>query len=263
MKSAVRAASRVAAFDASEFVTTSPFRGGRWFVAGLRAAPGPAVELLALARLRRLVDDRVADPGRIDGIGLEAEAGQDGVDGADGLNCWDLNGNGVADPEEDTNGDSVVSALDCQGEDGVDGSDGADGQDGTDGANGLNCWDLNGNGIADPAEDIDSDGFFTAMDCRGADGLNCWDLNSNGTPDLAEDTNGDGIVSVLDCRGSDGGSGAVDSAEFQRVVHGSRTAKGMPNWTGVLSEEYLHAIYKYLDGRGAGRIAAGRPTPQG
>jgi mono/diheme cytochrome c family protein len=58
-------------------------------------------------------------------------------------------------------------------------------------------------------------------------------------------------------------SGAVDSAEFQRVVHGSRTAKGMPNWTGVLSEEYLHAIYKYLEGRGAGRIAAGRPTPQG
>ena len=58
-------------------------------------------------------------------------------------------------------------------------------------------------------------------------------------------------------------SGAVDSAEFQRVVHGSRTPKGMPNWTGVLSEEYLHAIYKYLEGRGAGRIAAGRPTPQG
>jgi mono/diheme cytochrome c family protein len=58
-------------------------------------------------------------------------------------------------------------------------------------------------------------------------------------------------------------SGAVDSAEYQRVVHGSRTAKGMPNWTGMLSEEYLHAIYKYLEGRGAGRIAAGRPTPQG
>jgi mono/diheme cytochrome c family protein len=58
-------------------------------------------------------------------------------------------------------------------------------------------------------------------------------------------------------------SGAVDSAEYQRVVHGSRIAKGMPNWTGVLSEEYLHAIYKYLAGRGAGRIAAGRPTPEG
>jgi mono/diheme cytochrome c family protein len=58
-------------------------------------------------------------------------------------------------------------------------------------------------------------------------------------------------------------SGAVDSAEFQRVVHGSRTPKGMPNWTGMLSEEYLHAIYKYLSGRGAGRIAAGRPTPEG
>ena len=58
-------------------------------------------------------------------------------------------------------------------------------------------------------------------------------------------------------------SGAVDSAEYQRVVHGSRAAKGMPNWQGMLSEEYLHAIYKYLEGRGAGRIAAGRPTPQG
>ena len=41
-------------------------------------------------------------------------------------------------------------------------------------------------------------------------------------------------------------SGAVDSAEYQQVVHGSRTAKGMPNWKGMLSEEYLHAIYKYL-----------------
>jgi mono/diheme cytochrome c family protein len=58
-------------------------------------------------------------------------------------------------------------------------------------------------------------------------------------------------------------SGAVDSAEYQKVVHGSRTAKGMPNWTGMLSEEYLHAIYKYLSGRGSGRIAAGRPTPEG
>lgn len=58
-------------------------------------------------------------------------------------------------------------------------------------------------------------------------------------------------------------AGAVDSAEYQKVVHGSRTAKGMPNWTGMLSEEYLHAIYKYLSGRGAGRIAAGRPTPAG
>ena len=58
-------------------------------------------------------------------------------------------------------------------------------------------------------------------------------------------------------------SGAVDSAEYQRVVHGSRIAKGMPSWKGVLSEDQLHAIYKYLEGRGAGRIAAGRPTPQG
>jgi mono/diheme cytochrome c family protein len=58
-------------------------------------------------------------------------------------------------------------------------------------------------------------------------------------------------------------TGAVDSAEFQRVVRGSRMAKGMPSWSGVLSDEYLHGIYKYLSGRGAGRIPAGRPIPEG
>jgi hypothetical protein len=33
------------------------------------------------------------------------------TDGADGLNCWDLNANGVADPEEDVNNDGVVDVL--------------------------------------------------------------------------------------------------------------------------------------------------------
>ncbi len=58
--------------------------------------------------------------------------------------CWDLNGNGVADPEEDINGDNEFDALDCQG---------------------TNCWDLNGNGVEDPEEDINGDGVFDAFDC--------------------------------------------------------------------------------------------------
>ena len=35
-------------------------------------------------------------------------------DGQDGVSCWDLNGNGAADPEEDTNGDGEYNGLDCQ-----------------------------------------------------------------------------------------------------------------------------------------------------
>src|SRR3990172_5117426 len=38
-----------------------------------------------------------------------------GPPGPAGLNCWDLNGNGVPDPGEDTNGDGVVDVWDCRG----------------------------------------------------------------------------------------------------------------------------------------------------
>jgi len=70
--------------------------------------------------------------------------GADGTDGADGLDG--LSGqNGI---------------------DGQDGADGADGAVGQDGADGLNCWDLNGNGLADLEEDTNGDGFYTALDCR-------------------------------------------------------------------------------------------------
>lgn len=48
------------------------------------------------------------------GVGVRSPA-WDGQDGADGLACWDLNGNGVPNPEEDTNGDGSFDALDCQG----------------------------------------------------------------------------------------------------------------------------------------------------
>ena len=51
--------------------------------------------------------------------GDDGDDGRDGADGADGaegpagLACWDLNENGVPDPEEDLNGDGVVDVLDC------------------------------------------------------------------------------------------------------------------------------------------------------
>ena len=105
--------------------------------------------------------------------GTASGAPVDGRDGADGLSCWDVNGDGQADPVEDINGDGLFNASDCQGLDGSIGRPGADGFDGIGagtGADGLNCWDLNGNGQPDPDEDANGDGAYDALDCQGADG---------------------------------------------------------------------------------------------
>ena len=108
----------------------------------------------------------------------------------DGLSCWDTNGNLLAEPEEDVNGDGVFDALDCRG------------------AVGLSCWDINGNGAADASEDINGDGFFTVADCGGSGGgLSCWDTNGNGFADPQEDVNGDGSFDAVDCQGPRGSSG--------------------------------------------------------
>ena len=45
--------------------------------------------------------------------GAQGAPGIDGADGSDGISCWDLNENGVADPNEDLNGDGNVDVLDC------------------------------------------------------------------------------------------------------------------------------------------------------
>lgn len=56
---------------------------------------------------------------KIDGfVPFPPEAGPPGKPGADGLNCWDLNGNGKPEPNEDLNGDDVWDARDCRGADG-------------------------------------------------------------------------------------------------------------------------------------------------
>jgi mono/diheme cytochrome c family protein len=58
-------------------------------------------------------------------------------------------------------------------------------------------------------------------------------------------------------------SGKVDHAEFWRVVHGSRAERGMPNWSGLIDDDKLQAIYEYVKGRSEGKIHPGRPAQQG
>lgn len=63
-----------------------------------------------------------------------------GQKGDPGLACWDLNGNGVADPEEDINGDNQWNTVDCkgpQGEQGIQGMQGLQGLKGDTGATGA------------------------------------------------------------------------------------------------------------------------------
>ncbi len=45
--------------------------------------------------------------------GSNGISGADGADGSDGQACWDLNNNGIGDPDEDINGDGVVDVYDC------------------------------------------------------------------------------------------------------------------------------------------------------
>jgi hypothetical protein len=46
--------------------------------------------------------------------GAAGAAGPAGPPGSSGVSCWDLNENGIADPEEDINADGVVDVFDCQ-----------------------------------------------------------------------------------------------------------------------------------------------------
>ncbi len=56
------------------------------------------------------------------------------------------------------------------GQTGLTGAPGPQGPQGPIGPNGYSCWDLNQNGIADPAEDINLDTVVDTRDCQGPQG---------------------------------------------------------------------------------------------
>ena len=83
------------------------------------------------------VTDGAVGPAGADGAdGADGVPGGPGPAGADGLACWDLNGNGAPDPTEDINGDQVTDVLDCKGEQGIQGPPGPEGPQGPDGPQG-------------------------------------------------------------------------------------------------------------------------------
>lgn len=54
--------------------------------------------------------------------GKDGEDGDPGIAGETGINCWDTNGDGINDANEDVNGDNEFNGLDCQGAAGTDGN---------------------------------------------------------------------------------------------------------------------------------------------
>ena len=64
----------------------------------------------------------------------------------------------------------AFSIAGCEGDDGAPGADGVNGVNGLDGADGVACWDLNGNGVEDPEEDLNGDGVVDVLDCNAVAG---------------------------------------------------------------------------------------------
>lgn len=97
--------------------------------------------------------------------------GGQGPPGPQGIACWDVDGDGTGDPDEDVNGDGDFNALDCQGD---------QGSPGDPGPSGLSCWDLNADGVGNPDEDTNGDGNFDVLDCQGPPGTSSQPCESNG-----------------------------------------------------------------------------------
>ena len=93
--------------------------------------------------------------------GATGPAGPTGPQGEDGFDGEDAQA-GPQGPQGET------GPQGNSGPAGSTGNDGSDGADGNDGSDGLNCWDFNGNGIANASEDQNSDGLFNALDCVSA-----------------------------------------------------------------------------------------------
>jgi hypothetical protein len=103
-------------------------------------------------------------------IGLTGPAGATGPQGPIGL----TGPTGATGPQGSIGLTGPAGATGPQGPIGLTGPAGATGPQGLiglTGQNGINCWDINSNGINDPSEDINGDGFFTTLDCKGPQGL--------------------------------------------------------------------------------------------
>jgi hypothetical protein len=144
-----------------------------------------------------------------------------GQGGDPGLACWDLNGNGIEDAEEDLNLDNLWDTVDCkgpQGDPGVQGDPGIQGPQGEQGIQGAagatGAQGLQGDvgpagpaGATGPQGEVGPVGAAGPIGPQGNSGLACWDLNGDGLEDPVEDINQDYKWNAADCKGLQGEQG--------------------------------------------------------
>jgi hypothetical protein len=133
--------------------------------------------------------------------------------------------------------------LDCIGAAGAAGANGATGVagptgvNGVTGATGLHCWDLNGDGINDLAEDINTDGFWNSLDCIGATGATgvAGPTGANGATGVAGPTGANGATGVAGATGANGATGVAGPTGANGVtgVAGPTGATGVVGPTGA------------------------------
>jgi hypothetical protein len=94
--------------------------------------PGPDCWDLNVNRVCDPASEDLNADGVCDALDCQGGDGPDGqpIPGIDGIQCWDLNGDGIGDANEDSNNDGAVNALDCRGDPGPSGSDGDPGPPG-------------------------------------------------------------------------------------------------------------------------------------
>ncbi|MBB6029814.1 hypothetical protein [Oceanithermus desulfurans] len=145
--------------------------------------------------------------------GPQGPVGPQGPMGPAGISCWDTNGNGKGDVEsEDLNGDGKVNALDCIGPAGPQGPMGPIGPQGPRGPQGPTGpqGPRGPQGPQGATGPQGPQGPTGPTGPQGPAGVNCWDSNGNGVADLdTEDLNGDGKVNALDCFGPAGPQGPI------------------------------------------------------
>jgi len=164
-------------------------------------------------------------------------AGPAGPKGADGLSCWDKNGNNILDKSEDANGDGIADARDCAGATGATGATGPKGDTGAPGIAGPAGLPgaVGPAGATGPKGDkgdpgpVGPAGLPGTAGANGSNGLSCWDRNSNGIFDKGEDSNADGISDYRDCMGPQGLPGPAGVAGLP----GLKGDKGDPGPAGL------------------------------
>ena len=161
--------------------------------------------------------------------GAKGDPGVLGPQGPHGLDCWDINEDGLCDlATEDLNHDGFCTVLDCVGPRGAEGAQGNPGHDGVPGPPGA-AGPPGHDGTPGPQGPKGDNGPQGPAGNPGGDGHHCWDMNQNGVCDLAtEDVNFDGVCNVHDCKGSKGDPGA----NGHDGIPGPPGAAGPPGLTG-------------------------------